>query len=81
MTYQHHPDRTYGLELRDGWTAEDYIAQARGFSSTAEFLEYRSATPERQAEIRDRSNRGNKTSATDDGDLMRYTAFLSLKAK
>jgi hypothetical protein len=77
--YQHHPERSYGIEIRDGWSEDDYIANARGFTTTADFIEYRSATPERQAEIRDRSNRG-KTSATD-GDLMRYTTFLSLKAK
>ena len=78
--YQHHPEPTYGIELRySGWTSDDYIAQARGFRSTDEFLEYRDATPERKAEIR--SNRGNNTSATDDGDLMRYAAYLNLKAK
>jgi hypothetical protein len=78
--YRHHPERSYGIEIRDGWSEDDYIANARGFTTTADFLEYRDATPERQAEIRDRSNRGT-TSATDDGDLMRYAAFLNLKAK
>lgn len=78
--YRHHPDVSYGIEIRDGWSESDYIAQARGFSSTAEFLEYRDASAERQEEMR--RNRDKHVSANaDDGDLMRYAAYLNLKAK
>jgi hypothetical protein len=74
--YQHHPDYSYGIEVRDGWTAEDYIAQARGFRSTAEFLEYRDASPERQKEIR--RNRDRHNNNIDDGDILRYAAYLRI---
>jgi hypothetical protein len=30
--YQVHPDVYYGVELRDGGSIDDYVAQARGFS-------------------------------------------------
>ena len=80
--YQHQPDATYGIELRDNWSVEDYVAQSRGFRSTAEFLEYRDASPARQAEMR--ANR-DKTTATndvaDEGEPMRFAALLNLKAK
>ena len=51
MNYQVHPDY-YGIEFRGGLSVDDYIAQARGFGSTAEFREYRDASPERRAEMR-----------------------------
>ncbi len=52
MSYTFHPDPVYGVEFRDGLTEDDYIAQARGFRSTRDWLEYRDAAPARQAEIR-----------------------------
>jgi hypothetical protein len=74
--YQHYPDPSYGIELRDnGWTTDDYIAQARGFRSTAEFREYRDADSDRKAEIiRDRKS--GKPVNSDDGDLFRYVELL-----
>lgn len=51
MKNTHHPEPSYGIELRDGLTEDDYIAQARGFGTTAEWLEFRDASPTRRNEI------------------------------
>jgi hypothetical protein len=64
MNYVTHPDCYYGVELRDGMDVNDYIAQARGFSSTAQFIEYRDAPPERRAEMR--RQRDNNDNGDDD---------------
>ena len=75
--YQHHPDYGYGIELRDGITADDYIAQARGFRSTAEFREYRDADPERQADMR--RNRDSRDKRDEDNeDLYRFVKLAGL---
>ena len=73
--YQVHPDSHYGIELRDGQDLDSYIAKARGFRSTAEFIEYRDASPKRQAKMR----RERDNSSTDsDGDRRRTLDFLRL---
>ena len=77
--YQHYPDTPYGygIEIRDGWTTDDYIAQARGFRSTREFTEYRDADEERRTELRrNKGARDNRTESNE--DLCRYAAFLRL---
>jgi len=75
--YQHHPDYGYGLELRDGYTTEDYIAQARGFRSTAEFREYRDADEERRADMR--RNRDARDKREDNNeDLHRFVRLAGL---
>jgi hypothetical protein len=79
--YQHHPDSFYGIEIRDGWATEDYIAQARHFRSTAEFIQYRDASASRQAEIRANRDNHRVADATDEGEPMRFAALLNLKAK
>jgi hypothetical protein len=76
-SYQIHPDSYYGVEIRDGQSVDDYIAKARGFSSTAEFREYRDSSPERQAEMRNRRNRDN--SADSDDDRRRALEFLRIE--
>jgi hypothetical protein len=73
--YQHQPDDTYGIELRDSnWSVDDYIAQARGFRSTSDFIEYRDASPSRQAEIRANRDNHSVNDATDESDLTRRLA-------
>jgi hypothetical protein len=77
--YQHHPEPTYGIEIRDGWTEDDYIAQARGFSSTAEFRQYRDAPQERREEMREaRESRDNNGADDSDEDLGRYAELLKV---
>jgi hypothetical protein len=75
--YQHHPDYGYGVEIRDGWTEDDYIAQARRFRSTREFIEYRDAEPERQADMRrDRDSREKREDNSE--DLYRFVRLAGL---
>jgi hypothetical protein len=78
MNYQVHPE-TYGIELRDGMSVDDYIAQARGFSSTAEFREYRDAPPERRAEMR--RQRDNNSTDCSDEDRRRTLEFLRIASE
>jgi hypothetical protein len=77
-TYQHQPDSTYGIELRGNESVDDYIANARRFRSTAEFIEYRDASASRKAEIR--ANRDNHSVADDahKDDLLRRLAVLKV---
>jgi hypothetical protein len=76
MDYQIHPDSHYGIELRDGDDIDSYVARARGFSSTAEFREYRSASLERKAELRRARERDNNSADSD--DRRRAYEFLRL---
>lgn len=82
--YTYHPyPGDYGLELRDGWAVDDYIAQARGFRSTAEFREFRDSTSERQAEIiRAEKSRKSRDELTDDlpsdEDMRLYADYLRI---
>ncbi len=75
--YQHHPDYGYGIEIRDGWQVDDYIAQARGFSSTAEFRDYRDADEERQSDIRRNRDARDKRDE-DNEDLYRFVKLAGL---
>jgi hypothetical protein len=75
--YQHHPDYSYGIELRDGWTEDDYIAQARRFRSTAEFREYRDADGERQADMRRNRDSRDKREGNNE-DLRRFVTLAGL---
>ena len=77
--YQHAPDTPYGygIEIRDNWSVDDYIAQARGFRSTREFIEYRDADDERRADMRrNRDSRDNRDENNE--DLRRYADFLKV---
>jgi hypothetical protein len=77
--YQHYPDTPYGygIEIRNGWTEDDYIAQARRFRSTRDFIEYRDADEEHRADMR--SNRDARDNREDDNeDLRRYAEFLKV---
>jgi hypothetical protein len=78
--YQVHPDSFSSIELRDGESIDDYIAKARRFGSTAEFREFRDASPERRKAMQ-RRNQGND-SATSDDDIDRrrtLTWLLSIR--
>jgi hypothetical protein len=74
--YVHHPEPSCVIEFRDdGITSDDYIARARGFSSTAEFREYRCASERRREEMRaDRDSRDD--GADDNRDLVRVVELL-----
>ena len=63
--FQVHPDSVYGIELRSDRSIDDYIATARGFSSTAEFREFRDGSPSRREEIRRARARHAKTNEDD----------------
>lgn len=73
--YQVHPETTYGIELRGDLSVADYIAAARKFSSTDQFVEYRDASPKRQAEMR--RQRDNNADSSDD-DRRRTLEFLRI---
>lgn len=73
VNYQVHPD-TYGIEIRDGQSVEDYISVARRFRSTAEFREFRDAGPERRKEMR--RSRDNNSAEDGDDDRRRTLEFL-----
>jgi hypothetical protein len=75
--YQIHPE-TYGIEVRDGQSVDDYIAKARGFSSTAEFREYRSASPERKTELRRQRDNNTSVDSDDDSDRRRQLELLRI---
>jgi hypothetical protein len=77
MNYQVQPDPYYGIELRQGESADDYIAKARGFSSTAEFREYRDASPARREEMRNARDRRNAD--TNDDGRKRYVELLKAR--
>jgi hypothetical protein len=64
--YEVHPDSVYGVEMRSDRSIDDYIATARGFTSTAEFREFRDGSPSRREEIRRARARHAKTNTTDD---------------
>jgi hypothetical protein len=70
--YQVHPDVHYGVELRDGGSIDDYVAQARGFKSTAQFIEYRDASSEHREEM----GRQRDKNSTDGDDDRRRAARL-----
>jgi hypothetical protein len=53
-----------------------YIAKARGFSSTAEFREFRDASPKRRKEMR--RERDNDSADSDGDDRRRTLEFLRL---
>jgi hypothetical protein len=75
--YQTHPDPScYGIETRDGQSVDDYIAKARGFATKDAFIEYRSASPERKAEMRRDRNRDNTSADDSDYDRRRTLEFL-----
>lgn len=77
--YRHHPDYGYGygIEIRDGWQEDDYIAQARRFRSTREFIEYRDAEPERQADMRRNRDARDKRDESNE-DLHRFVRLAGL---
>jgi protein involved in polysaccharide export with SLBB domain len=75
VNYVVHPDCYYGIELRAGESVDDYIATARGFNTTAEFREYRDATPTRKAEIREQRD---KSADSSDEDRKRQLELLRL---
>jgi len=74
MNYEVQPAPCYGIELRQGESADDYIAKARGFGSTAEFREYRDASPARREQMRNARDRRN--AKTNDDDRKRYVELL-----
>ncbi len=77
--YQVHPDSFSSIELRDGESIDDYIAIARGFSSTAEFREFRDGSPERRAKMRQNRNRDNNSADSDeDSDRRRQLELLRI---
>ena len=73
--YETRPIPFDSIELRDGECIDDYIAKARGFSSTAEFREFRDASPERRKAMM-RSERDNDDDADSDDDRRRALEFL-----
>ena len=74
--YTVHPAPFSSIELRDGESIDDCIAKARRFSGTAEFREYRDASPERREAMQHR-NRDNKSA--DDGDCDRHRELELLR--
>jgi hypothetical protein len=77
--YQTHPDPScYGIELRGGETVDDYIAKARGFNSTAEFREFRDASPERRKAIMRRDRDNSVDSDDEDSDRRRQLELLRI---
>lgn len=74
--YETRPIPFDGIELRDGESIDDYIAKARGFGSTAEFREFRDASPERRTEMR--RERDNNADCDGDDDRRRTFEFLRL---
>jgi hypothetical protein len=77
MDYQIHPDSHYGIELRAGESTDDYISRARGFSSTAEFREYRSASQEQRKAMR-RSRDNHSADSDEDSDRRRTLELLRI---
>ena len=73
--YQVHPDVHYGVELRDGGSIDDYVAQARGFKSTAQFIEYRDASSEHREEM---GRQRDKNSTDGDDDRRRVLEFMMI---
>ena len=73
--YQVHPDVYYGVELRDGGSIDDYVAQVRGFKSTAQFIEYRDASSEHREEM---GRQRDKNSTDGDDDRRRVLEFMRI---
>jgi hypothetical protein len=79
--YQTHPDPScYGIELRGSETVDDYIAKARRFASTAEFREYRDASPERRKAMQ-HGDRDNNADSDDDSDRRRTLELLRISSE
>ena len=76
--YQVHPD-TYGIEIRDGQSIDDYIAVARGFASTAEWREFRDGSPERRKALRRTRDNTSADSDHKDSDRRRELELLRIK--
>jgi hypothetical protein len=76
--HEFHPDSGYGIEIRDGFTTDDYIANARGFSSTAEFRAYRDADEETRSDIRRNRNSRDKRPDDNTEDLHRFVQLARL---
>jgi hypothetical protein len=74
--YQTHPD-TYGIEIRDGQSVDDYISVARGFRSVAEWREYRDGSPARKTELR-RSRDNHSADSDEDSDRRRTLELLRI---
>ena len=72
--YETRPIPFDAIELRDGESIDDYIAKARGFSSTGSWIEYRDAEPARKAAMRRELD--NDDDADSDDDRRRALEFL-----
>jgi hypothetical protein len=74
--YTVHPD-SYGIEIRDGQSIDDYIAKARKFNSVEEWREFRDANPARREAMQ---HRNRDTTSANDGDCDRRRTLELLKA-
>jgi hypothetical protein len=74
--YTVHPDSFSSIELRADEDIDSYISKARGFSSVAEFREFRDANPQRRKEMRKDRDRDNTRVDSDDCDRRRTLELL-----